>query len=104
MPVTNKPQNTTLPSSTEGEEFWQKHIQDYQASQLSRAAYCRLHQVNYDNFGYWLRKQSKQAGSLVAVQLKKEEFPVLCSIKLRSGQLLQIHDQGLLTLLLEKLV
>ena|SRR3989338_4167076 len=104
MPVINKPQRMTPVPLHENEEFWKAHIARYQASQLSRAAYCRLHQVNYDNLGYWLRKHSKQVAPLVAVQLKKEDcLPVLCSIKLRSGQLLQVHDQGLLMLLLEKL-
>jgi len=104
MPVTNKPQKTTPAPLHENEAFWKDHIKRYQTSQLSRAAYCRLHHVSYDNLGYWLRKQSKQAAPLVAVQLKKEDdLPVLCSIKLRNGQLLQIHDQGLLLMLLEKL-
>ncbi len=103
MPVTNKPQNTTVAPSHENEAFWKEHITRYQASQLSRAAYCRLHQVNYDNLGYWLRKQLKKSLPLVTVQLKKEELPIVCSMRLRGGQTLQIHDQGLLMLLLEKL-
>lgn len=46
--------------------MWQQHIETWQASGLSQAAYCEQHELIYHRFGYWYRKlasgRSKGAG------------------------------------------
>jgi len=37
----------------------QKHICDWQASDLSQAAYCRAHELNAKTFGNWLRAKRR---------------------------------------------
>jgi hypothetical protein len=35
---------------------WADHISAFNAAGMTRAAYCREHDINYDQFGYYLRK------------------------------------------------
>jgi hypothetical protein len=46
----------------ESETFWKKHHLDFSASGLTRAVYCKTQAINYDRFGYWIRKLSSPAG------------------------------------------
>ena len=32
---------------------WQQHVQTWQSSGLSQAAYCRKHKLKYNRFNYW---------------------------------------------------
>src|SRR5437762_2453898 len=90
----------------EDESFWKRHAELHQASGLTRRNYCRLNNVNYDRFGYWLGKFSSQSSSLVAVKLKSENAitrqTTLCTLNLSNGRALQIHDQQTLFTILEK--
>jgi hypothetical protein len=92
---------------SEDEKFWEAHAQALKSSGLSRKAYCRQHNVNYDRFGYWLPKISVQPSSLVAVKLKPVSIPstkdVLCTLSTNKGWHLSIHDVWALSLVLEKL-
>ena len=38
------------------QHFWQKHIRAFKKSGVTRVAYCREHDVDYDQFGYYLKK------------------------------------------------
>jgi len=38
------------------QQHWQKHIDDWQSSGLSRARYCRDHELSYHVFNYWHAK------------------------------------------------
>lgn len=53
---------------------WQAHIQALGRSGLSRAEYCRRHDLPYDAMTYWLRKNlkgdSSQQPTLVPVPLQ----------------------------------
>ncbi|WP_444922422.1 IS66 family insertion sequence element accessory protein TnpA [Microbulbifer sp. CnH-101-G] len=40
-------------------DFWQQHLIDWQASRLSKAAYCENHNLKLSTFVYWHSKQSK---------------------------------------------
>ena len=35
--------------------YWQEHIAAWQRSGCTRAAYCRQHHLDYDQFGYYCR-------------------------------------------------
>lgn len=93
-------------STVEDELFWRRHVELHQSSGLTRRKYCRLHNVNYDRFGYWLGKFSRQSSSLVAVKLKAADISAsqatLCTLNFGNGRLLQIHDQHTLFAILEK--
>jgi len=39
---------------------WQAHIQALEKSGLSRAEYCRRHNISYHAMTYWLRKNRKR--------------------------------------------
>ena len=65
---------STTKTQSENQAFWQNHVQQWQSTGLSQAAYCREHQLNQDNFGYHKRKQlskviSSQNNGFVSVHL-----------------------------------
>ncbi len=55
--------------TTDKERIWKEHAQRQKESGLSRAAYCREHQLSYDQFGYWLQKWRQQTTSSQPVKL-----------------------------------
>jgi hypothetical protein len=95
----------------EDETFWQQHIAAQAASKLSKLAYCHLHQVDYARFMYWLRKAAKACGvlsnpALVKVKLAADAHMstgVLCTLQLKSGCYLQIHDMRALPIIFDQL-
>lgn len=50
--VQSKPTDTTT--------FWQAHVAAWQASGLTRKAYCQEQALQYSAFGYWARKLRSQ--------------------------------------------
>ena len=70
-------QITTSALSTEDkEQQWKEHAKNQKESELSRVAYCRKHQLNYEQFGYWLRKWRQHPTShQPAVLLPPYYFP-----------------------------
>ncbi|MDP2203394.1 MAG: hypothetical protein Q8K07_15325 [Methylicorpusculum sp.] len=42
--------------STSGNDFWQHHIAQWQASGLSQAGYCRQQALSAHQLSYWKRK------------------------------------------------
>lgn len=42
---------------------WQQHIEAWQVSGLSQAAFCEQHKLIYHRFGYWCRKLKEPDGS-----------------------------------------
>ena len=61
--------------SQERQQFWQQHVDAWQASDLSGAAFCKQHDLNYAQFNYWRRKfqavdaVAKSAGFAQVTQL-----------------------------------
>jgi len=67
---------TKAPGTTQsqGRRYWQAHVTAQQESGLTRAAYCRRHELSYHALTYWqnkLSKASRQQGQLVQVPLQK---------------------------------
>ena len=61
-------------TQTENQAFWQTHVQQWQSSGLSQAAYCREHQLDQNKLSYYKRKQlgevvPTQNNGFVSVQL-----------------------------------
>jgi hypothetical protein len=94
------------------EAFWQEHIKLKQESGISRAAYCRKHELNCNHFAYWEQK------SRASAQLTEELLPVklvsskhsdnscstiLCTLSFQNGNELKVHDQAIIPLLVSLL-
>ncbi|OGT50733.1 MAG: hypothetical protein A3F17_00895 [Gammaproteobacteria bacterium RIFCSPHIGHO2_12_FULL_41_15] len=97
----------------EDKDFWKKHMASYSNSGLTKTAYCKANQVNYARFFYWTRKLSgssvkptampsakKQSSiktnRLLPIQITHEIKPhdsVLCTVILKNGCTLRIHNQ-----------
>jgi hypothetical protein len=94
-------------ASIKNDAFWQQHYELMRASRLSRSIYCRQHGLDYDRFGYWLKKQKHQDESnLIPVRLKSEMVAasqtVICTLELKNGHSLKIHDAQALTVILDR--
>jgi hypothetical protein len=115
-----QPKIRTSRYTSENENFWRHHIATCSTSGVSRAIYCKQNNINYDRFGYWMRKlssgdlqsakpaesPSSKPTTLIPVQLKPQttqnHSAVLCTLSLKNGHMLQIHDQQTLLMLLER--
>lgn len=96
------------------ELFWREHIQLKQESGLSRAAYCRQHELICHRFAYWESKlipNYRTKTQLISVKLKPQfanctlaqPATILCSLELKNGQQLKVHDASVLPLLISLL-
>lgn len=109
----------------EDENFWKQHIATIPGSGLTKAAYCKSNAINYGRLFYWIKKLSSpqkilskkisnkdndNSASLIMpllpVQLKTEpdntRNDIHCSISLKNGSTMHIHDQQSLLIILEK--
>lgn len=95
-------------TAIERELFWKEHSTLQRQSGLSRKAYCRQHQLSYDQFGYWEGKwrQQKVEPRLLPVHLNKplttraiSRPDTVCTLVFKTGLELKIHDQSILPLL-----
>jgi hypothetical protein len=100
----------------EGENFWQKHIKDFELSGLTQAGYCRKKEINSKRFSYWKKKLSvKQKDDaslnglpLLAVKIREDVDEKrcgvlgLCSLDFGNGWVLQIHDPRVVELILSR--
>jgi hypothetical protein len=91
----------------ERKEYWQGQLDRLKESGLSRSQYCRDNSINYDRFGYWLKKLSPASPTFVPVKMQTPEISItqflLCTIELR-GHVLQIHDASALSILLDRMI
>jgi hypothetical protein len=62
-------QQSTQQSSKERREQWQSHIEGWQHSGKTRAAYCGQHGLSLQTFAYWRKPLKKSSGSVRLVQL-----------------------------------
>lgn len=88
----------------EDEDFWRKQLEEFKSSQLTRAAYCRQSELNYDRFGFWYKRLQKNP--LVPIKIKSKmtsTLTPLCTVTLNNGCCLQIHDIQALSFILERL-
>ena len=95
------------------EQYWKEHIAKQKESGLSATVYCRQHQLNYDRFYYWVRKKKRSATRLIPIELKSTDAnnvsaiamgaPVLCTLTLRDGSVLAIHDKAAIPLVISAL-
>ena len=97
--------------TTDKEQFWKEHAKYHLGSGLSIIAYCRKHQLNYDQFCYWRQKWRQQTATLklLPVHLNKspkvtvttyKQSETVCTLVFKNGHELKIHDKTVLQLLL----
>ena len=85
---------------------WLKHIEAYKASNLSKAAYARKHDLDYYQFIYWSGKIVKAQANFIPVKINSSvdnssEDPVSCGclgvMEFPNGIKLHIHSTALLS-------
>ena len=107
-------QLTSLLSKAQKAEFWKGHFEAQQKSGQTRKKYCEDQGLSCVQFGYWLRKISAQANSmitsptsLVAVKLKApnelQQSMAEATLVLKNGCFLKIHTMEALSFLLERI-
>ena len=80
--------------------FWPIHIEHWQASGQSQAAYCRLHDLCPQKFGYWKRKSTiKPTAPSGFARIRLDEVPVAgpgtgLSLRFNDGTRLEGITQG----------
>lgn len=88
--------------ASETQKFFEKHIQLYETSNLSKAKYCKLNKLSYFQFNYWFKKKLKKPATLVPVKIKPTiQIPVpsiepsskiLCALNFNEKVCLKIYD------------
>jgi len=63
------------------QKFWQQHIQAWQNSALSQAAYCNKHELSLASFGYWRKRVKTDAPPKIIPVVR--EAPII-GVQLRS--------------------
>ncbi len=94
-----------MPTIMESKQFWEQQLERLKASGLPRSDYCRKNNINYDRFGYWLKRLLPKPSAFVPVKLKipaATPQTILCTIELRS-HILKIYDLSTLSFVLERL-
>ena len=92
-------------------QFWNEHIKLKQESGLSRAAYCRKYGIVCGQFGYWenkLKSAQPELSQLLPIKLNLDNaashhIETKCTIALKSGHKLKVHDHSILPLLISLL-
>ena len=94
---------------TEKEQFWKEHAKCQRESGLSKVAYCRKHQLSYDQFGYWIKKWRQQTATSALLPVHLNTVPkvidcrqinTICTLTFKNGHELKIHDKTVLPMLL----
>ena len=98
-------------NSNNAHQYWNEQIKLKQKSGLSIAAYCREHGINCSNFYYWeskLKSAKPKFPQLLPVKVNSgghvlHPMDTKCTLKLKGGHELKVHDQSVLPLLISLL-
>ena len=96
------------------EKFWDGHVKLSQLSNLSKAAYCRKHELDYDQFMYWQKRVTSNGNvsQLLPVKLSVMQnntpevapnvgsITTLCALAFKNGVELNIYNKDILPTLL----
>jgi hypothetical protein len=104
------------PTTTlEDPAYFEHHAKEQSKSGISRAAYCRMHHVNYDRLSYWIKNKevnrSKSKANVVPIKIKSDIFhevngegsKTLCTMRFKNGVTLLIHEREILSLVLKEM-
>lgn len=91
----------------EDKTYWENQIESQKKSQLSKSVYCRANQISYFRFNYWEKKLKKFSHPLIPIKIKSSLHSLnnkpICSITLKNGNDLHIHDKEALILILDRM-
>ena len=65
-----------------GHEYWQSHIDAWQQSGLTRAAYCKHNDLNLQTFAYWKHRFKAGSPAVRLVQLPAQRQTEQCALRL----------------------
>jgi len=88
-------------------QYWQQHINTCNESNQKKSAYCRDHELNYDQMMYWQKilKKDKPV-SFIPVNMKDDRKSsneqCICTLTMSCGHMLRIYDERALTIILDK--
>ena len=97
MTTTDNATNNLIQDRT----FWRQHLQQWQQTNLTQAAYCREHQLCQDKFSYYKRALAesalkKQATGFVSVQVTPASIDDGLTLHFANGMHLSgINEQNL---------
>ncbi len=90
-------------------DYWQRYIEDWKASSLSKTEYCRQHDIALHDFFYWMKRLSSTPSptKLIPIITPSRNNSMACirigqriSIEVESGSvvdiLLSLNERGLL--------
>lgn len=79
-------------SQSDRRAFWESHVHAWQISGLSKARYCREHELNYQQFIYWAPKTRQttksQIPKFLPVAIKPETVSPGLQIRLPNGAII----------------
>ena len=98
-------------SSNSVELYWTEQIKLKRMSGLSRAAYCKRSNISYHKLAYWEQKlaQTIMPAELLPIKLSTPQSPAvqqtqtLCTLLLKSGAKLKVHNATILPIILSAL-
>lgn len=114
--------NTIAKTLLSDKSYWQAHVDSRRNNCMSRAEYCRMHNLSYHQLEYQERKLRNKTThnsiALLPVKLASHEgvvnrndtnhddvnVAVLCTLKFKDGHKLKIFDPKVLPLILNVLV
>lgn len=108
MKRTNSAKQTTQQYPHEDEAYWSEIYSRFKSSGESRKAYCKTHAINYDRFGYWLRRPlQRKPTKLIAVKVSPvvscDTRVVIASVRWSANQELVFHDVDSLCAVMKRL-
>lgn len=93
----------------EKRRFWKQQIEGWYSSNQTRAAYCRQHDLSYDQFIYWKRKFRRDSkSSFIELKLPPVTLPKIIattsSLRISVSRFQIAVEQGFDPEVLERLV
>lgn len=105
---TNSPlNNESTQKSSPNKDFWEMHVKAFSECDDNKAKYCRQNGINYNTFTYWQKKCNQEARiKPIPVTIKPSDTltPIVCTVELKNGIKLLIHDRHALIGLIEELI
>lgn len=83
------------------EDFWQRHVAQWQTSGLSKMAYCQQHALIYHQMMYWSNKEahvvkSEHSNGFVAVAVSADVRDSVLCVRLPNGIAIEgINDHSI---------
>lgn len=84
------------PPRPDNSRQWRAHLKKQKESGMSRAAYCRQHNLSYHAMTYWHKKLARQSSSAVTLVQVPSLIPGVTAEQRRKGSGVRIvTDRGL---------